>query len=150
MSERLPLVVIGAGPVGLAAAAHLLAAGEEPLVLEAGPAAGTHVAEWAHVRLFSPWSFNVDKASAALLDRYGWEHPPAGEHPTGRELVNRYLAPLAATPEISSRLRVKTRVVAVTRVGCNRMKDPGPGRDAVPGAGRGSRRGGGHCRPGGH
>ena len=36
-SSRLPIVVIGAGPVGLAAAAHLVERGETPLVLEAGP-----------------------------------------------------------------------------------------------------------------
>lgn len=35
--NTLPVVVIGAGPVGLAAAAHLLERGLEPLVLEAGP-----------------------------------------------------------------------------------------------------------------
>jgi cation diffusion facilitator CzcD-associated flavoprotein CzcO len=70
MPNALPIAVIGAGPVGLAAAAHLLAAGEEPVVLEAGPSAGWHVAQWGHVRLFSPWSFNVDVASAALLRRH--------------------------------------------------------------------------------
>jgi thioredoxin reductase len=125
MSNRLPVAVIGAGPVGLAAAAHLSAAGEEFLVLEAGQAAGAHVAEWGHVRLFSPWSFNVDPVAAQLLRRHGWVDPPADEHPTGRELVERYLAPLAATPEISSRLRTSSRVTAVTRAGYDRMKTDG-------------------------
>src|SRR5687768_15753872 len=117
MSNRLPVAVIGAGPVGLAAAAHLLLAGEEPLVLEAGPSAGWHVAQWGHVRLFSPWSFNLDTASTTLLETHGWSAPPLDEHPTGRELVEQYLAPLSATPEIASRLRTSTRVTAVTRVG---------------------------------
>lgn len=130
MSNRLPIAVIGAGPVGLAAAAHLLAAGEEPVVLEAGPSAGWHVAQWGHVRLFSPWSFNLDPASTGLLRRHGWTEPPLDEHPTGREFVDRYLAPLAATPEIASRLRASTRVTAVTRVGRDRMKTPG--RDDAP------------------
>ena len=130
MSSRLPVAVIGAGPVGLAAAAHLLAAGEEPLVLEAGPSAGWHVAQWGHVRLFSPWSFNVDPTSAALLRRHGWVDPPADEHPTGRDLVDRYLAPLAAAPEIAARLRTSTRVTAATRAGRDRMKTPG--RDDAP------------------
>ena len=31
-----PVVIVGAGPVGLAAASHLLARGLSPLVLEAG------------------------------------------------------------------------------------------------------------------
>ena len=122
MLNRLPVAVIGAGPVGLAASAHLLAAGEEPLVLEAGSAAGSQVAEWGHVRLFSPWSFNVDPVAAQLLRRSGWIDPPADEHPTGRELVERYLAPLASLPEIAARLRTSTRVRAVTRAGHDRMK----------------------------
>jgi flavin-dependent dehydrogenase len=50
----LPVAVIGAGPVGLATAAHLLDRGLEPLVLEAGSQVGASIAEWRHVRLFSP------------------------------------------------------------------------------------------------
>jgi len=47
------VVVIGAGPQGLAAAAHLIERGIEPLVLEAGTGPASAVAEWSHVRLFS-------------------------------------------------------------------------------------------------
>ncbi|MEV7891797.1 FAD-dependent oxidoreductase, partial [Streptomyces sp. NPDC088357] len=43
LTDQLPVVVIGAGPVGLAAAAHLVERGLDPLVLEAGPAAGSAV-----------------------------------------------------------------------------------------------------------
>lgn len=125
MADRLPVAVIGAGPVGLAAAAHLLAAGEDPLVLEAGPTAGSHVAQWGHVRLFSPWSFNIDPASEALLARHGWIAPPAEEHPSGRDLVERYLRPLAAVPDIARRLRLRTSVRSVTRVGHDRVKTAG-------------------------
>ncbi|WP_372339061.1 FAD-dependent oxidoreductase, partial [Actinoplanes sp. RD1] len=53
-----PVVVIGGGPVGLAAAAHLQERGLPFVVLEAGPAAGAAIAEWGHVRLFSPWRYN--------------------------------------------------------------------------------------------
>ena len=63
----LPVVVIGAGPVGLAAAAHLLDRGLEPLVLEAGPRVGASVAQWRHVRLFSPWCLALDPVSVRLL-----------------------------------------------------------------------------------
>lgn len=52
-NSDLPVVVIGAGPIGLAAAAHLVERGLEPLVLEAGPTAATAVCAWGHVRLFS-------------------------------------------------------------------------------------------------
>src|SRR5687768_11416859 len=61
-TDSLPVAVIGAGPVGLAAAAHLLSRGEAPLVLEAGEAAGASIREWGHVRLFSPWRSVVDPA----------------------------------------------------------------------------------------
>ena len=39
-ARKLPVAIIGAGPVGLAAAAELLARGETPVVLEAGGAIG--------------------------------------------------------------------------------------------------------------
>jgi len=122
---NLPVVVIGAGPVGLAAAAHLVSRGEKPIVLEAGRSVGASVLRWGHVRIFSPWRHNVDAAAAALLEASGWERPPDGEHPTGRELVERYLAPLAALPAISPHLRMATRVVAVGRRGLDRIKTAG-------------------------
>lgn len=128
--SRLPVAVIGAGPVGLAAAAHLVAAGEEPVVLEAGPTVGANILQWGHVRLFSPWSLDVDREAARLLAGTGWEHPDPEEHPTGRELVERYLRPLAAVPELAGRIRTGTRVEHVTRAGHDRMRTPG--RDAAP------------------
>ncbi|HEX2222699.1 MAG TPA: NAD(P)-binding domain-containing protein, partial [Thermoanaerobaculia bacterium] len=129
-SQKLPVAVIGAGPVGLAAAAHLIGRGEEPLVLESGPAVGANILEWAHVRIFSPWSYNVDDASAALLEAQGWLRPDPAEHPTGGELVERYLAPLAATPELAPRIRLGSRVEAVGRLGFDKMKTVG--RDGAP------------------
>ena len=130
LEGRLPVAVIGAGPVGLAAAAHLIAKGEEPLVLEAGERVGANVLEWGHVRLFSPWEYVVDSASAALLEAQGWERPAGCEYPTGRDLVERYLAPLAATPEIAPRIRLGTRVEAVSRLGFDKMKTAG--REVAP------------------
>ncbi|MGH9010524.1 MAG: NAD(P)-binding domain-containing protein, partial [Acidimicrobiia bacterium] len=124
---RLPIAVIGAGPVGLAAAAHLIEAGEEPLVVEAGDTVGSSVLQWGHVRLFSPWSYNVDKVAGALLERHGWAAPPAAEYPTGRELVTGYLRPLAGVPELAGRIRFGTRVEYVTRAGHDLMKTDGRG-----------------------
>jgi pyridine nucleotide-disulfide oxidoreductase len=124
-TNDLPVVVIGAGPVGLAAAAHLLDQGLEPLVLEAGDQPGAAVRAWAHVRLFSPWEYDVDAAAARLLEPTGWSSPDPAELPTGAELLERYLVPLAATPQLASRIRTGTRVVAVSRVGVDKTRTVG-------------------------
>ncbi|WP_432542959.1 FAD-dependent oxidoreductase [Kineococcus sp. SYSU DK002] len=113
----LPVVVIGAGPVGLAAAAHLLERGLDPLVLEAGDQVGSAVRAWSHVRLFSPWRYDLDAAAVRLLEATGWTSPDPAGLPTGGDLVTRYLAPLAAVPALAPRIRTGRRVVAVSRVG---------------------------------
>ena len=87
--EDLPVVVIGAGPSGLAAAAHLLDRGLEPVVVEAGPSAGTSVREWHHVRLFSRWGELVDPAAEKLLAPTGLRSPDPDSYPTGAEWVQR-------------------------------------------------------------
>ena len=123
--SQLPVIVIGAGPIGRAAAAHLLQRGETPLVLEAGPSAGASIALWRHVRVFSSWEYNLDPASRALLEAHGWTAPAAGEYPTGQELLDRYIQPLAALPEIQPRLRLGARVTAVSRQGVGRTNTAG-------------------------
>src|SRR3954469_26048879 len=123
MSRRrrdLPVVVIGAGPVGLAAAAHLMDRGLEPLVFEAGPAVGAAIREWAHVRTFTPWRYIVDPVAEKLLTPTGWARLDEEHLPTGAELVCDYLEPLAAVPQLVGRIRVRTRVVAVTRLGLDK------------------------------
>ena len=128
--SQLPVAVIGAGPVGLAAAAHLASRGIEPVVFEAGDAVGASVREWGHVRVFSPWEFNLDPAAVELLEATGWTAPPADGYPTGEEIVARYLEPLAAAPGIAESLHLRARVVAVTRLGVDKLKDSG--RDDAP------------------
>jgi len=127
----LPVAVIGAGPVGLAAAAHLLARGLEPLVLEAGGQIGQAVRDWPHVRMFSPWQYNTDAAARALLEPTGWRAPDPAAFPTGRELLDRYLAPLAATPALRGRIRTGARVIGIARRDHGRLHD-GAGRDVAP------------------
>lgn len=124
-NTRLPVAIIGAGPVGLAAAAHLLARGITPLILESGPKAGSSIEEWAHVKMFSPWQFNVDKEAAKILLADGWTPPPENEYPTGRELLDRFVRPLADLEQIKRHLQLNTRVLAVTRVGQDVMKTQG-------------------------
>jgi hypothetical protein len=126
----LPVVVIGAGPVGLAAAAHLLERGLTPLILEAADSVGAGMLRWSHVRMFSPWRFTIDKAAARLLSDQGWNPPDTDAFPTGGEVVERYLRPLAATPAIATHLRLRSRVIAVAKQGRDRMKDAK--RDEAP------------------
>jgi len=130
MDGRLPVAVIGAGPVGLAAAAHLLQRGLDPLVLEADAQVAANVAAWGHVRVFSPWRYNLDAAATRLLARAGWAPPDPDGYPTGQELRERYLLPLANTPALASRLRLGARVVAVARHLRDKLKDTG--RDQAP------------------
>ncbi|MFL5496685.1 MAG: FAD-dependent oxidoreductase [Gemmatimonadales bacterium] len=126
----LPVAVIGAGPIGLAAAAHLVARGETPLVLEAGDAVGASVREWGHVRLFSPWKYLIDPAARRMLEATGWRAPDPERLPTGGELVHAMLEPLAALPAIAPHVRLGYRVLAITRRGMDKVKTAG--RDSAP------------------
>ena len=129
VSDRLatlPVVVIGAGPIGLAAASNLVERGIDFAVLEAGDRIADSVQLWGHTRLFSPWKHLVDPASRRLLEAAGWVMPAAeGRAPTGQELVDDYLVPLADLPEIGSRIRFGSRVVAVSREGMDRTRTAG-------------------------
>ncbi|MEL3891672.1 FAD-dependent oxidoreductase [Ferrovibrio sp. MS7] len=126
----LPVAVIGAGPVGLAAAAHLIARGLPVRVYEAGAEVASHIRSWGHVRLFSPWSYNIDKAACTLLEQAGWRAPPANRHPTGAELVADYVQPLAELPQFKPAIETDARIAAVSRLGYDKMKTPG--REAAP------------------
>ena len=105
VSDRLatlPVVIIGAGPIGLAAAANLAERGIDFTVLEAGDRVADSVQLWGLTRLFSPWKHLVDPASRRLLEATGWVQPDEDGLPTGAELVEQYLAPLAALDSIAS------------------------------------------------
>jgi len=119
------VAVIGAGPVGLAAAAHLLERGLEPMVLEAGPAVGHAIREWSHVRLFSPWEYAVDQAAARLLEPTGWNSPDPHAYPSGGELVERYLEPLATRTVLADHIHTSARVTGISRVGFDKVKTKG-------------------------
>ena len=128
--EDLPVAVIGAGPVGLAAAAHL-ALRRKPFVLfERGDSPGAAVAEWAHVTFFSPWRYVVDDVARQLLEDVGWVMPDADRDPTGRELLDEYLVPLAAHSAIAPHVRLGAQVASVTRLNMDRV--PSTGREERP------------------
>ncbi|MFB7843693.1 FAD-dependent oxidoreductase [Microbacterium sp. NPDC056052] len=118
----LPVVVVGAGPQGLAAAAHLVERGQDVIVLERGETAAAAVSEWGHVRLFSAWPELIDAAAQRLLERRGWAAPAEG-YPTGREWIDLYLDPLAAA--LGDRVRTGTTVTGITRAGRDRVVDSG-------------------------
>ena len=113
----LPILIIGAGPVGLAAAAKCVQRGLDFLLLEAGDLPAWSVRQWSHVRLFSPWSECLDPAAAAMLETSGWARPANDAFPTGGQLVEFYLAPLAALDHVASRLLLGARVVGCARRG---------------------------------
>lgn len=129
MSSRtaLPVVVVGAGPVGMAAAAQLATRGMGFVVLESGQGVASSVGEWAHVRLFSPWRFNTDPAARTLLAATGWVAPEPDQLPTGGDLIARYLAPLAAHPAIAPHVRYGVAVTAITRQGFDKVRTAGRG-----------------------
>jgi len=130
MSETKTVAIIGAGPVGLAAAAHLLERGLTPIVLEAGAEIGHAVRQWGHVQLFSPWEYNVDRAAERLLAGTGWNSPDPAQYPTGAELVERYLEPLAQKTAIAPYIRTSSRVTNISRVGFDKLKTKG--REGAP------------------
>ncbi|KDN88022.1 FAD-dependent oxidoreductase [Kitasatospora cheerisanensis] len=119
--SELPVLVVGAGPIGLAAAAHLLERGLEPLVLEAGPTAATSVRGWSHVRLFSTWAELVDPAAEKLLAPTGWTSPDPARYPSGGDWVAQYLQPLADA--LGDRVRYGARVTGIARAGRDRIVD---------------------------
>src|SRR5699024_2856784 len=97
MDTTHPVVVIGAGPTGLAAAAHLIEQNQDVLVLEAGTSVGAAIEQWKHIKLFSPWRFDIDAAAQRLLETPSesyagdWVAPRETKLPTGAELLNEYL-----------------------------------------------------------
>jgi thioredoxin reductase len=130
MREARTVAIIGAGPVGLAAAAYVLERGLRPIVLEAGGHAGHSVRQWGHVQLFSPWKYNIDRAAARLLAPTGWNSPEPETYATGTELVERYLEPLATRTALAPHIHTSSRVTDISRAGVDKLKSSG--RAAAP------------------
>ena len=133
MRQDLPtrtVAVVGAGPVGLAAAAHLLERGFAPVVLEAAGTIAASFESFRHVQLFSPWRYNIDPAARRMLEAAGWKAPEPDFLPTAGAMIDRYLAPLSRLPAMQSAIRLSHRVLDVSREGYDKMKSKG--RDEAP------------------
>ncbi|APH05026.1 NAD(P)-binding domain-containing protein [Bacillus weihaiensis] len=120
--HTLPVAIIGGGPIGLAAAAHLTLK-EEPFILfEAGSSIGSNILEWGHVRMFSTWKYNLDKASRRLLEKTGWVAPNESSLPTGKDLVEKYLLPLSTITELKKNILLHAKVEGIAKKGLNKLK----------------------------
>src|ERR1700678_1113796 len=120
-SEPLAVAVIGGGPVGLAAAAHLLARGVPVKVYEAGPAVGSNVRDWGHVRVFTPWRYCVDPVAVKMLKCVGWLMPREDAFPTGDQIISEYLEPLVSLPALATVIETGARVSAISRQGIDKV-----------------------------
>ena len=129
-NRDLPVAVIGAGPIGMVTAVHLIERGFTPLVLEAGLQAGSSIRTWSHVRFFSPWKYMVDPLARRLLESRGWVMPDGEVLPTGGEFVQEYLIPIAELPSVAPHVRYGHRVLAVSRLGFDKVKSAG--RELAP------------------
>lgn len=123
--EIFELAILGAGPVGLAAAAQAVRRGIDPVILEAGLEIAANLRSVAHVRLFSPWRYDIDHTARDQLLETGWRSPDLDALPTAGELVDDYLAPLSRLPRIRAGLRLGQRVTHITRLGADKVKTSG-------------------------
>lgn len=122
-ASQLPIAIIGAGPVGLAAAARAVERKLDFVLIETGPRVASALRDWGHVRVFSPWAYNIDEAAHALLKAINWMAPKPTALPSGREIIENYLEPLAAHPAIAPNIRLNARVTSIARAFNDKMND---------------------------
>lgn len=116
------VAIIGGGPIGMAAAAHLAEKNIAFEVFESGNSIGHNILSWGHVQLFSPWRYNMDSAAKRLLATTKWQSPQLDELHTGNDFVEKYLAPLSNHPNIKSHIHLNTNVLAISKKGLDKMK----------------------------
>lgn len=111
------LAVLGAGPVGLEAALYARFLGYDVVVFERGELAAG-VRAWAQESMFSPFGENRTTLGVAAIEAQdeAYRPPDDGTVLTGKEWIERYLVPLAATDLVSDHLRLHTAVVEVCKL----------------------------------
>lgn len=107
---RKKLLVVGAGPVGLAAALGALRRGMDVSVLEQGARAGASILRWGATRFFSPLSMNLPPGALTTL--------PPDTILTGAAFVSEILEPLANS--LGDCVKYGHRVLAAGRAGLAR------------------------------
>ncbi len=117
MPELPRLAILGAGPTGLEAALAAVEQGWPFTVLEAGDRPAAQVRAWGHVRMFTPWDLDVSPRMTRHLEAAGLPVPSGDECPTGDELCDRVLDPVAELPEIAPNVRLGAKVTSVGRRG---------------------------------
>ncbi|MES2169697.1 MAG: NAD(P)-binding domain-containing protein [Actinomycetota bacterium] len=128
--DDLPVAIIGAGPIGLAAAANLVERGIDFEIYESGATVASSMESWRHIRLFSPWQELIDPVARRLLAGTGWIEPAYGTAPHAAQLIDDYLLPLSSLDSIAPQIRTGSTVVAVTREGMDRTRSAG--RETTP------------------
>jgi thioredoxin reductase len=129
-NNTLPVAIIGAGPVGLAAAAHLKARNQPFILFEVGSTVASNILLWKHIRIFSPWRYNIDKVARQLLEQTDWKSPADDELPTGADLYEQYFRPLAEIPSVKPHVHMNSKVLSIGKKSIDKMKTWG--RDALP------------------
>ena len=110
------VIVIGAGPMGIAAAIGALDRGCDVIVLERGDV-GASLRTWGGTRFFSPLHMNL---SARMRELLGASTPDPNALLTGSEYADLVLAPLVEREPLLGRVRTRHNVIAVGRRGLTR------------------------------
>ena len=121
------IAILGAGPIGLEAALAAAGRGDDFTVYEAASTVGGHVRSWGHVRTFTPWAMNVSERMRAAVP----DAPASDALPSGAQLADELLEPVAATAQLAGRIRLDTRVLAIGREGLLKHEAIGEPRRAA-------------------
>lgn len=120
--NNLPVAVIGAGSVGMAAIAHLTKRNIPFLLFESGNSVGSSILSWEHIKVFSSWKYNIDKAAKELLLKTNWIEPNENEVHTGGEFVDLYLKPLSELPQLKNSIHINSKVISIGKKNMDKMK----------------------------
>ena len=131
------VAIIGSGPIGLDAGLAAAEAGLRFVVFERGPQAASNIRDWGHVRLLTPWPYNVSPRMRRVLCEldgardFGNSFEQESTCPLGRELVEEALEPVAGSSGLVDAMVYSATVRAVgkealikpTEIGTDRRRE---------------------------